>query len=64
MSIGSPPRLAIIATASWITVSVFSPRRSIFSMPTFSSGPISNWQMMASSPKAPPPLLGWVHTGT
>ncbi len=65
MSIGEPVRAVIIVTASWITVSVFRPRRSILSMPTFSSGPISYWQMMASSPNAAAaPLPGAVQTGT
>ncbi len=38
---------------------------SILSMPTFSSGPISNWVMMESSPSAfcPEPLVGAVQTG-
>ena len=58
--------LRTISTASWITVSVLRPSMSILSMPTFSSGPISNWVMMASSPSAvwPAPLVGAVQTGT
>ena len=39
---------------------------SIFSIPTFSSAPISYWQMIESSPlaAAPAPLVGAVQTGT
>ena len=37
----SPLRAAIISSASWITVSVLRPRKSILSMPTFSSAPMS-----------------------
>ena len=61
----APWRSPIMFTASWITVSVLRPSRSILSMPTFSSAPISYCVMMDSpSAAAPAPLVGAVHTGT
>ena len=41
MSGRTPVRASIIVHASWITVSVLRPRKSILSMPTFSRDPMS-----------------------
>ena len=52
-------------TASVMTVSVVSPRKSILSMPAFSSAPMSYWLTTScSSPLEPAPLEDCVHTGT
>ncbi len=61
-----PCSAPIILSASWMTVRVLRPRMSIFSIPTFSSAPISYWVIITSSPPAdwPAPLVGVVQTGT
>ena len=61
----TPCRSRIICTARCRTVRVVSPRKSIFSIPTFSRPTMSYCVMMASSlAPAPVPRPGIVHTGT
>jgi hypothetical protein len=60
-----PPRASIITSASWITVSVVRPRKSILSIPAFSSDVMSYCvTTTVSSSPAPEPLVVCVHTGT
>jgi hypothetical protein len=54
----------MMVTASWMTVSVFSPRKSIFNMPAFSRQFMSYWVTMTLSPFPPEPLVLWVQMGT